>query len=162
MSNTENSRSCPACQNNFTEFIGKKNDYLLMRCKKCSTLLTDRLPSFEEARNYNEYYTSSNLTVPSFIFERLREILLPLEKHRQNDRLLDVGFGAGTLLAAAIENGWDAYGVEVSRPAYEQARGRGYQVSLGYLSEVGYPDNYFDVITASEIIEHLSDPVEDL
>src|SRR5690606_24563322 len=91
MNETENPRPCPACQSSLADIVGDKNNFSLVKCKKCSTVFTDRLPSSAESNDYNDYYSSSNLTVPGFIVERLRQIVLPLEKHRQNNRLLDVG-----------------------------------------------------------------------
>jgi SAM-dependent methyltransferase len=81
---------------------------------------------------------------------------------RVENRLLEIGFGAGTILDAALDQGWDVFGLEVSIPAVEQARKAGFKVFQGPLREANYPSDYFDVVIASEILEHLESPREEL
>ena len=155
-------RPCPACSSNTGKLIGSKNGFEILACSKCSTLYTGHVPVSEETENYDEYYSESNLSVPDFIWERVSEIISDFSGYRQTNRLLDIGFGAGTILEIAQQQEWDAYGLEVSRPAVEQARKRGFEVFHGSLTDARYPDHYFDVITSSEILEHLPDPNADL
>ncbi len=155
-------RPCPACGKRDGRHLGAKNGFEMYSCRACRSLFTDRVPRDEEEENYDEYYTESNLTVPDFIMQRLNEILTGFEPYRQTNRILDIGFGAGSMLDAAKDLGWEVYGLEVSRPAVEQARARGYNVFHGALKDSGHPTHFFDVVTASEIIEHLPDPEADL
>ena len=133
-----------------------------MVCRGCDTIYSGHIPAPHEAENYDEYYSAVNLTVPEFIVDRVNEIVGNFAPYRQTNRLLDIGFGAGTILETAKAQKWNAFGVEVSRPAVEQARSRGYEAFHGSLISAAYPDDYFDVITASEILEHISTPQEDL
>jgi 2-polyprenyl-3-methyl-5-hydroxy-6-metoxy-1,4-benzoquinol methylase len=151
-------RACPACFKSDSKSIGTKNEFEILVCRNCQTLFTSRVPEFDEAENYDEYYTEKNLQVPEFTNQRLREILDNFEPYRQSNRLLDVGFGAGTILQVAAEKKWEAFGMEVSESAIKQARAQGFNVFHGELWEADYPEHYFDVVTASEIIEHLPDP----
>lgn len=153
-------RSCPSCQSQEAIRSGEKNGFQMFVCKHCQTLFTDRLPVFEEAEDYDDYYSESNLQVPEIIRRRVGEIIDGFAPYRKNNRLLDIGFGAGIILQIAKEKGWEVYGVEVSKPAVEQARRLGFDVFQGELSEAKYPKQYFDVITASEIVEHLPKPKE--
>ncbi len=77
-----------------------------------------------------------------------------LQEHvPQRGRLLDFGAGAGAFVRAALDAGWDAYGVEQS----ESARRRGretYKVELK--AEAG--DDRYDVITLWDVVEHLREP----
>ncbi|HMQ04643.1 MAG TPA: class I SAM-dependent methyltransferase [Pyrinomonadaceae bacterium] len=118
------------------------------------------VPQESEAQNYDEYYSESNLEVPPFVHRRLVEIIGGFEPYRKTGRLLDIGFGAGTLMHTARNLGWKSQGVEVSKPAIEHSAGLGYEVFHGQLSEAKFPEGHFDVVTASEIIEHCSDPAE--
>ncbi|MDQ2921396.1 MAG: class I SAM-dependent methyltransferase, partial [Acidobacteriota bacterium] len=129
-----------------------------LTCSQCHTLYTAHLPYGENAEDYNSYYHEENLTVPDFINRRLDEIIAGFAAYRHDGRLLDVGFGAGTLLEAARRAGWQAFGVEVAARAVEQVRGLGFDVFCGTLQEARYPENYFDVVTASEVLEHVPDP----
>jgi len=139
-------------------YRGIKSGFHVSSCSRCRTLYTARLPEAEVAEDYDSYYCEQNLSVPAFIHERLDQIIAPLAAYRQNGRLLDVGFGAGTLLEAARRAGWEARGIEVSQSAVEHVRGLGFDVFCGTLEEAQYPDAYFDVATASEVLEHVPDP----
>jgi 2-polyprenyl-3-methyl-5-hydroxy-6-metoxy-1,4-benzoquinol methylase len=156
-------RRCPACEaSNQRGAVGIKNGFEILVCGECLTIYTGKLPESEELEDYDEYYTEANLMVPAFIAERVNDIVGGFEPYRQTNRLLDVGFGAGTILESAVNQKWQSFGIEVSRPAVEQARSRGFEAFHGSLVAAAYPDDYFDVITASEILEHLSSPQEEL
>lgn len=151
-------RSCPACANKRAASHGFKFGFEILACMECRTLYTDHLPAAAEGENYDEYYTDANLSVPEFLNQRVEEIVGGFDGFRRTNRLLDIGFGSGYLLKAAAKLGWGVFGQEVSRPAVEQARSFGFEVFHGDLVEAEYPDSHFDVVTASEIIEHLPDP----
>lgn len=151
------SRACPACQAIDYSQRGTKSGFEILACRRCKTLFTAQLPDAEKRQDYDSYYSETNLTVPDFINQRLDEILSGFSVYRQNGRLLDVGFGAGTLLEAAERAGWKPYGVDVSESASAHARSLGFEVFCGTLQAANYPDNHFDVITASEVLEHVPD-----
>lgn len=158
ISNQQHARACPACRSRVSRYVGSKNGFEIIACRDCSTLFTTSLPTELETQDYDGYYDSSNLTVPEFIKRRGREIVSDFEAYRKENRFLEIGFGAGTIMEAAESAGWVVYGQEVSRPAVEHANARGFNTFLGELHEANYPDEYFDVVIASEIIEHLVEP----
>jgi len=143
-------RPCPACAANDPRPFAEKNSYRFVRCRACATLYTHDVVNAA----YDDYYDASNLEVPAFLARRLDEIVAALGS---GGRLLDVGFGAGTLLQAARRAGWKTAGIEVSLPAVEQARELGFDVVHGRLEDAAYPDAAFDVVVATEIFEHISD-----
>ena len=132
--NMEAKRPCPACSSSKRESRGSKNGFEVLVCGDCLSIYTGHVPKFDEVENYDEYYSESNLTVPDFLQERLNEIIKDFSSYRQMNRLLDIGFGAGTILEVASKQQWSTFGVEVSKPAVEQARGRGFEVFHGSLS----------------------------
>lgn len=77
-------------------------------------------------------------------------------------RLLDIGCHIGIFLEEAEAHGWDAWGVEPSRWAVEEARARGLRVVQGTLADAGFPDEHFDMVTLWDVIEHLADPMSEL
>jgi 2-polyprenyl-3-methyl-5-hydroxy-6-metoxy-1,4-benzoquinol methylase len=157
-SDGENNHYCPACNFPQSSVQGRKNGFNILSCRNCDTWYTSCLPDCTAAQDYDEYYSPQNLVTPDFVSRRLDEIVATFSTHRQNNRLLDVGFGAGDLLRAAVRANWDAEGTEVSRPAVEYAHTLGLNVHRGELSETKYPDDYFDVVTAVEVLEHVPDP----
>lgn len=151
-------RPCPACEADAPVYRGLKFGFDVISCSHCRTLYTAHLPEAEAAEAYDNYYCEQNLSAPAFINQRLDQIVAQFAPYRQHGRLLDVGFGAGTLLEAARRAGWEARGVEVSQSAIEHVRKSGFDVYCGTLEEARYPDAYFDVVTASEVLEHVPHP----
>jgi SAM-dependent methyltransferase len=140
--------------------MGTKRDFDLLRCESCGTLYVSLLPTNESRMHYETggYYSDENLVVPEFVVARLEEIVASFDPFRSNNRLLDIGCGAGSLLMTARKAGWDAEGVEVSLPTVELLRNKGLKVFPGELAKAAFPTAYFDVVTAAELIEHVSDP----
>lgn len=74
-------------------------------------------------------------------------------------KLLDVGCGNGQFLATMREMGWEVLGVEPDGQAVKMAQKRfGLNVYEGALEKIAFPDDSFDAITMSHVVEHLSDP----
>lgn len=153
-------RACPACGSGEGAPRGRKGGFELLGCRACRTLYVAALPAAEAAEDYEGYYDEANLAVPEFIDRRLDEIVAGFEPYRRAGRLLDVGCGAGTFLRAAARAGWEAVGVEVSATAAEHNRAAGFEVFNGFLEEARYPEGHFDVVIASEVLEHVPDPGE--
>jgi SAM-dependent methyltransferase len=90
-------------------------------------------------------------------FERLRAVCP--DAAAAGLRLLDVGCAVGFLPEMAAELGYEAYGVEVSpfaaRLANERVPGR---VFAGNLEAAAYGDGFFDVLTATDVLEHVPEP----
>jgi 2-polyprenyl-3-methyl-5-hydroxy-6-metoxy-1,4-benzoquinol methylase len=134
----------------------------LWRCHDCRFIFAvgrnlDELPRlYEELADpgYFESRDSRALQMRSLVQTILKE-------HSQARTLLDVGAGAGLLVAEARRRGLDAVGVEPSRPMVEHARELG-GISLiqGRLPHPLLSNRLFDVITIVDVIEHVTNPVE--
>ena len=76
-------------------------------------------------------------------------------------RLLDFGCGWGFFLQVARSRGWKPYGIEPLPGTALHARARfGMDVVADVLRDDTYADDYFDVVTAFQVFEHLPDPNE--
>ena len=75
----------------------------------------------------------------------------------KNGRHLDVGCGSGSFVYWMTENGWNSCGIELNNEAVEIASGLKLNVREGDLETAGHPENYFDLITAWEVLEHIPD-----
>lgn len=74
--------------------------------------------------------------------------------------LLDVGCGNGQFLQNMKNLGWEVKGVEIDERAVTTARKfLGLDVISGTLENAQFPDNFFDIVTVSHVIEHLYDPI---
>jgi SAM-dependent methyltransferase len=80
-------------------------------------------------------------------------------------RVLDVGCGGGSFLRVIKELGAVTFGVETSPDATQVARGQGLEVFNGTLEDFagnGKAGEPFDLITFSQVVEHLPDPIRTL
>lgn len=73
-------------------------------------------------------------------------------------RLLEIGCGSGQMLNFLGSLGWQAEGIDFDPAAVANAQGKGLKVALGSLEEQEYPDESFDAILMSHVIEHVPDP----
>jgi SAM-dependent methyltransferase len=73
-------------------------------------------------------------------------------------RLLDVGCGNGTLMERARNWGWDPVGVEPDPVSSDIGRRRGFEVVTGMIEDAHFPDDAFDVVAMSHVVEHLPNP----
>ncbi|MDR2767625.1 MAG: class I SAM-dependent methyltransferase [Treponema sp.] len=91
-------------------------------------------------------------------FELERELLARAAPNGEKARLLDIGCATGALLSKLAGRGWIAEGVEISPAQAEHCRKKGLTVSSLPLEENRFPENSFDAVLASHLIEHLNNP----
>lgn len=152
-------RACVACGSTNARPLGLKNQFDVVSCAECDSVYTPYSPWYSSASFYSGFYLSEEeLSPPEFVNTRLEEITGEFSRFRKNNRLLDIGCGAGNLLAAARKNGWDGQGLDVSPSAVKHVRGLGFEVYEGELQDAAFPSQQFDVVTAAELLEHLIDP----
>ncbi len=112
---------------------------------------------------YRGYIAATYL--PSTILglsEARREILHMFLGDLPPGRVLDVGCGNGGFLHRMQQLGWSATGVDFDPKAIENAQtkyGQALTLLNTDLSKAHFPDNSFDVVTMSHVIEHVPDPV---
>lgn len=90
-----------------------------------------------------------------------REMLGRLASITDHERLLDIGCGSGTLLTYGKDYYDTVKGVEPSVDACASGRSRGVDIVNGYFDE-NWSDGEYSVITATQVLEHLEDPVKTL
>jgi ubiquinone/menaquinone biosynthesis C-methylase UbiE len=104
------------------------------------------------------------------LWERLPDVDVPpdfdlrrtflLEHVREGDRALDLGCGEGGFTAELARAGARPLGVDVAEAALRRARKRHPELDF-VLTEIDgplpLPDNSFELVWASEVIEHVAD-----
>jgi len=81
------------------------------------------------------------------------------KKPNGTGRLLEVGCGDGRKLVLMKEHGWKVEGQEIDAKAAEVARTAAQcEVHVGALDALSFPENTFDAIIMSHVIEHVFDP----
>jgi len=138
----------------------------LQRCSKCSLVFTS--PRYSDAylrtlytENFYELasdgeYFNSQLQTP--IQSHIGLAAYAKRKLRKPGKAtsLDIGCGAGRLVAAFAKVGFNAEGIEPSLKAVDAARNAGLSVRAMDLDEIRHSS--YDVITAMHVLEHTSSP----
>lgn len=165
----ENSRriSCPVCGAERADLKWVLEGYAFSLCSDCGLLYQNPQPLETELlqRYDSEYFEYEIENEEAY----LKLMLLGLEdagffgeienRFADGGAFLDIGCATGKLLLYMKERGWRECGVEVCEPAAEYARSaRSLDVRTGTLEEASLPEQSFDVIHASHLIEHLTDP----
>jgi SAM-dependent methyltransferase len=71
------------------------------------------------------------------------------------DRLLDAGVGLGRLLSRFPEH--ERHGVDIALGYLDRTKKHGIHVALAKLEDLPYPDAAFDVVIATDVLEHVLD-----
>jgi len=156
---------CRGCLSESLQKIGEKDRFDLMRCTACGTVVVSPWPTIKELNEYyQEYKTGSDgyLRKRDSKLRRARKrIARIMHEHPPGKRFLDIGCSVGLTVAAAHDLGLDAMGIDIDATAVEVASkefpgsGGFQQLSVEEMAETGVE---FDMVYASEVIEHVSDP----
>ena len=73
-------------------------------------------------------------------------------------RVLDVGCGVGQVVGALTREGVEAYGVDVSAPNVERARGFCERCQLYDGTRLPFPDQHFTRVGSLNVLEHVDEP----
>ena len=173
---------CNLCDSGQTDLLFSKkdkfriseDDFDIVRCRSCGLLYINPRPTQEEIiRFYPETYSwKENLPAGSFFTgiirkaeKTYRQHLLNYEVNKvlrftgiQNGKVLDIGCGPGDRLDIFRKKGFDAYGIEISSSARYAKEKLGLNVFEGNLDGANYPDNFFDIVTLYNVLEHVHNP----
>jgi SAM-dependent methyltransferase len=164
------SSACPCCHGSKLQpwmkvegrFPEESGPYDLLRCSSCQHTWLDNRPTAEEMSfyygpQYHKVVGHAGETSPKRWQRQLRVIL----KYKSEGNILDIGCSSGGFLASLKEGPWKLYGIEPSLPTAERARAiTGGDIFAGDVADAYFPEDSFDVITCSDVMEHLYDPQE--
>jgi 2-polyprenyl-3-methyl-5-hydroxy-6-metoxy-1,4-benzoquinol methylase len=174
-------RDCPGCGQNDFEVLFESNMrdcdfreavetvYMIpggkygrhVKCRNCHLIYVSPI---EKASKINEAYFQRKNVDASIIREtRLTatESQLGLIKRYGNGtHLLDIGCGEGFFLYNASKAGYTTKGIEISQDAAEYARREfSLDVEAKPFEELRFAENYFDVVTLWQVLEHVPYPL---
>jgi len=151
--------------------------FSFVKCKHCGLVQRNPQPDKNEilarySSTYGNDYLSyeleneaaflklQQLALKDAGFSKLEKTLFAVKQPRADSvpSILDIGCATGALLAALRDKGWRVTGVEISPSAIYAKNERKLDVRNIPLEENIFPDNSFDVILASHLIEHLNEP----
>jgi len=128
--------------------------------RELENFLKKREPPLKRTKSYLRFLIfGKNRFLINFLLFFLGHRFGEIPHGIKEGKILDIGCGDGLFLFPLKKKGWQTYGFEISRLVAERAKGSGIEVALGSeLSEVLYPDNFFDVVRIWHVLEHLPHP----
>jgi len=157
-------------RNLFDDRYGYSGKYSVMQCKNCSLAQTyPRLEKNELPKIYSQYYPLASLT-PRQVENSVSKLgkvgswLIGIDnvahKHiKPHNRVLDIGSGSGVSLLEIKAGKSAGYGVEPDPMAQKLASALKLKVFKGEITDNPFPQIKFNAVTASQVIEHVPDPV---
>lgn len=176
-------RPCKICQSSTTLFMeqlfddryGYPGRFNVYRCTQCGFGQIDpEVMGIELERLYTDYYPRKNLTrqeveqsatfrpgLRSYYKRWLEGTNNVAHYHvRPGTRVLDIGCGNGASLLEIQRAGAEAYGTEVDRNVEVIAQELRLNIHFGDINTAPWPDQYFDDITMSQLLEHTAVPAD--
>ena len=166
--------NCPVCGSDDRSYKGMRGGIdhqsgsgepsSIFRCRECTHLYPFPMPI--PVHGLNDLYENADEYFKGHDIDK--KILNGVEMMRQFEgrlgtkgSFLDVGCGVGELLRAAQDEGWAAEGIDPSREFVSIGREKlGVNAKVCTLKDAGYPDEHFDAVAMSSLIEHLYDPLQ--
>jgi 2-polyprenyl-3-methyl-5-hydroxy-6-metoxy-1,4-benzoquinol methylase len=163
--------SCPVCGSSNYEFYCDApshytpDKYRITKCKECDMVFTNPQFTFydqvaETRGTSDELFNDGHLTP----LKRQGSFVLSLiAPHITGRRVLDFGCGEGAVVAAGLEEGWDARGYDLNVAGMQEAN-RYWKTdafeSGSFESYIERHGGTFDAVIALQVFEHLAHPVD--
>lgn len=151
--------SCLLCSSATLQPIPEFQSTGLVKCASCSFIFSQWIPEKQELDDYYKNgYELTNYFSP-ITEKRYHQLLDKFEKHRQTNRILDIGAGCGFFMETAKKRGWEVTGTEFSKNSIAACKNSNTELVFGELSEIELPESHFDIVINLEVIEHINNPV---
>ena len=114
------------------------------------------------------YWIYKTMGISHFVRQIEWRSMLKWLDPRENEWILDVACGSGTLSLKIAEKGCKVYGIDISEDAIKSAKRLAERAKIACTFEVGnaenlpYADEYFDKIVCSSSLEHFKDEMKAL
>jgi 2-polyprenyl-3-methyl-5-hydroxy-6-metoxy-1,4-benzoquinol methylase len=111
--------------------------------------------SHQETYTHNEAYAEFLANWDANFYAKYAHTLGP---DKPGGRALDVGCGVGQVVARLSEDGFEAYGVDVSEPSIARAKTFCSRCQVYDGKRLPFDDGYFDSAGALNVLEHVEEP----
>lgn len=167
--------NCIICGKNRTKFFAFNNGFNLARCLNDGLIYVNPQPDkndFDEfykspdyfLRGTNELGYADYMADKDAIAKNSQVVINAIKKFCKNGKLLDIGCAYGFSLDVARRAGFDVWGNDLNGEAIRYAR-RTLNIAnakLGYLKDINYENNFFDVAMMLGTIEHFQNPQDEV
>lgn len=158
---------CPLCgESRYREIYHERGVLGIVRCHSCDLIYVnprlrnpeqvywgDGIKYWQEARLIFDGKASHHRD-PNYLAD-----LKLLERFRPHGRLLDIGTNMGMFLRHTRGKKWTVVGVEPSPSLSELARKYfDLDVQTGFLHQLRFPSDHFDIVTMTDVFEHIGTP----
>jgi 2-polyprenyl-3-methyl-5-hydroxy-6-metoxy-1,4-benzoquinol methylase len=167
--------NCPICDVPPKKYLGKRGGHShrenlgveaeIWECGKCSLIFPNPLPVPVNGLNQHysmdahDYFAHHDLNhkkeAGTNLINKAETIL------GKKGKILDIGTGRGEIILAAQKEGWEVEGIEPSETfAVYVEKQTGLKIRRETLEKCNFPDEEFDVVILSAVLEHLYNPDE--
>lgn len=172
---------CKICGGKLSKFItdifddrhGYPGRFDIFRCTACGFGQTvPEIPEDKIGEIYTKYYPRKNAIEAESLKNQPIQLIPPLKRWwmginntahyhiRNRAKVLDIGCGDCTSIREINAMGSEGYGIEPDQNIKTVVDILKLNVHIGVYHEIPYPDNFFDYITMSQVLEHIHNPVE--
>lgn len=154
---------CPLCgESKYRKIYKERGTLGIVKCLGCGLVQLDNISAMFDVKNY-EYYKNRINMKPQELYnplttKRYIDLLRKFECYRENNALLDIGCGQGQFLSVAKSMHWQIEGIEIAPYAVEICNKFKLNAICGDFLELDLKNNYYDIITMSEVLEHITQP----
>ena len=149
---------------------GYPGGFQLLKCESCGhQFLQGEFSADLLGYLYSNYYPRSTISLEAYKPHTLRVGLKSwLDGARsaayrwvpRNVKVLDIGCGFGESLGYHQSRGCEVYGVDADENIRRVAEKFGFNVHVGLFDPMVYEPDSFDYVTLSQVIEHVTDPIQ--
>ncbi|QQO11261.1 class I SAM-dependent methyltransferase [Breznakiella homolactica] len=165
---------CAVCGSETFRLALDCGDFSYVRCGSCSLIQMNPQPAAEAVADrygaafgsdYLEYELANETAFLGLQKKALEDIRFDaieteiIRNSPEKPRFLDVGCATGALLEYIRGRGWVGTGIEICGPSAAYAREtRGLDIRELPLEKNRFPEDSFEIVHASHLIEHLNNP----
>jgi 2-polyprenyl-3-methyl-5-hydroxy-6-metoxy-1,4-benzoquinol methylase len=137
------------------------------RCSRCDLVYASPMPIPNDVQDHygippENYWQPSYFNWDPGYFSHEIERLKQLIQVKPGMKALDIGAGLGKCMISLEKAGFDAYGIEPSKPFYERAISQmnisPQKLKMEMLEDVEFEEASFDFITFGAVFEHVYHP----
>lgn len=166
--------ACYLCKKRNVDIAFKKLGYKFFKCLNCHLYWLEFKDSYSRfiQKYYQEGYFKGDKKYRAYadyeddkkiIQKNMQKYLEKIRNFKSSGNLLDIGCALGFFIEICQKNGFNSYGLDISKYAVNIANKIApNRAILGSIAKNGFKNILFDVITMFDLIEHLKDPRKDL
>jgi 2-polyprenyl-3-methyl-5-hydroxy-6-metoxy-1,4-benzoquinol methylase len=152
--------ACPVCDGKAFTSLFTKDEEPFVECQQCSLTMINPRPRYANIlKGYTREYSQGYINKKDKKIRRAKRRVRKMKKILPEGRWLDIGCSAGFILSVAKSADYETYGIEIDPLGVKHAReilGLD-NIFQGTFEEHHFDDNFFDIITMYDVIEHVQD-----